>query len=272
MEDTSTAQLLTRDAWVSKQKCGPSYVKLISYYIWTIWEEVTQFWDSPENTSAKTWSSDVLPPLMSCYPCQSSHPSTSHLKNPLLHLPGLSLSSILFHLPLQSTPQWYSIWWISCGHHMDRHTGYMNDMTGHTSFFNTAIRTQIYDIYVYIHSDIHVSRTISIMTQRGGKIQHGGTNLGYKRKRLAWGAAQECLVLHLLPSQFLICIIHPSLVQNTCAPHLAASKPEASVRKRSAWTVQLCRIARPSFDCYLCKRQIRFTQWLLPLPGTLFWP
>ena len=115
-------------------------------------------------------------------------------------------------------------------------------------FFNTAIHTQIYDIYVYIHSDIHVSWTISIMTPTWWEIQHGGTNLGYKRKRLAWVAAQECLVLHLLPSQFLICIIHPSLVQNTCAPHLAASKPEASVRKRSAWTVQLCRIARPSFE------------------------
>ena len=38
-----------------------------------------------------------------------------------------------------------------------------------------------------------------------------------------------------------------SLREATCVPHLVASKPEASVRKRSAWTVELCRIARPWF-------------------------
>lgn len=88
-------------------------------------------------------------------------------------------------------------------------------------------RPYILFIYSHTHTDMYIYLVtfmyhVSIMTQRGGRMQHGGTNLGYKRKRLAWGAAQECLVLHLLPSQFiqfLICSIRPSLVQkNLCTP------------------------------------------------------
>ena len=94
----------------------------------------------------------------SCYPFQSSHPSTSHLENSLLHLPGLSLSSILLHLPLQSTPHRVDILWASYGSSYWLHEWHDRPyMFWYTKYMYSHTHISYLYIIIFRHSDIHVS-------------------------------------------------------------------------------------------------------------------
>lgn len=104
--------------------------------------------------------------------------------------------------------------------------------------------------YVYIHSDIHVS-CIHNDPNVAGECNMEAPTLAIKENDWHGVPPKNALCStfypHNLYNFWYAAFVH-LLFKKTCAPHLAASKPEASVRKRSAWTVQLCRIARPSFE------------------------